>query len=177
VYEKLYAIPRTGWVKRGVKNPENVGQHTDSLIKLVDQWGKDLKIQNIEKTKDMLKIHDFPEILEGDPVIAHLPDEEYLNAKSEKYKKEYLAMKTICQPLGEMGKTAFAYWLEFEENKSHDTQIAHELDKTQAVIKAFEYQQSGENVSTQEFIDEIEKRKQVKNDFLVSVIKEIQNKL
>ncbi|MFZ2310786.1 MAG: hypothetical protein WAW11_04570, partial [Patescibacteria group bacterium] len=63
----LYEIPRTGFRDRGVLNPETVGQHVDSSLKLAqklfpDRWRVFL----------MLKIHDWPEFfLKFDPRTDH----------------------------------------------------------------------------------------------------------
>src|SRR5690242_19495642 len=99
VYNKLYEIERTGWVKRNVKNPETVGQHTDDLILLAEKWEKELGIKDIKTLKNVLKSHDLPEIIEGDKVIALLSDDEYKKAKENKYLKELAAIKKISQDL------------------------------------------------------------------------------
>lgn len=39
VIERLDQIPRTGWVKRGVKDPETVWEHTLSLVQLASEVG------------------------------------------------------------------------------------------------------------------------------------------
>ncbi|MFA6534106.1 MAG: hypothetical protein WCT37_02950 [Patescibacteria group bacterium] len=46
----LYKIPRTGWVKRGVKNPETVGEHTEALIALAEEFGPQVEGLDQKKT-------------------------------------------------------------------------------------------------------------------------------
>ena len=48
VYEKLKNLPRTGWVMRGVPDPETVYDHTVSLIALVDEFQQDLQLSQFE---------------------------------------------------------------------------------------------------------------------------------
>ena len=43
--------------------------------------------------------------------------------------------------------------MRFEKKEDANSIFANQLDKYQAIEKAFEYEQKGENVSTQQFID------------------------
>ena len=44
VYEALHKLKRTGWVQRGVENPESVKEHTEALenllMNLQNYWTK-----------------------------------------------------------------------------------------------------------------------------------------
>jgi putative hydrolases of HD superfamily len=154
VVRGLYAIPRTGWVKRGVENPETVGEHTDAMVALGEAVAD--KIPGLDKKKllRMLQVHDWPEYIEGDVVTATIPVEERKEAEDKKFAAELAAMKTICSRLGKEGEINLALWLEFEEAASPEASIAKQIDKLQAMIKAAEYEKAGNGrVVAQRFID------------------------
>jgi len=149
VIDKLYDIPRTGWVDRGVKNPETVGEHTDELIVLAERHFHVLKLGL------MLKIHDWPE---SDPTVGDRrtdplcpPKKRW--TKEQKYQAEREAMLTICANLGPHGPMIFSLWMEFAEQQTPRARRAYQLDKFQLIMKAIQYQKEGQPVNAQEFID------------------------
>lgn len=75
VVDGLYKEKRTGWVKRGVKNPETVGEHTDALIVLAKKVCAIKKDLNQTKLERMLQIHDWPEYKTGD-IVTYTHDAE-----------------------------------------------------------------------------------------------------
>jgi 5'-deoxynucleotidase YfbR-like HD superfamily hydrolase len=145
----LYKIPRTGFKDRGVINPETVGQHVDSSIKLAqklfpDRWRVFL----------MLKIHDWPEfILNFDPRTDHLAPVETRLTKEKKKELELEAMTLICESLGGYGVELFALWEEFEAGKTEDAQIAKQTEHGQSIFMAYDYEQGGQPVIAKEFYD------------------------
>lgn len=180
LYQKLYKVPRTGWVDRGVENPETVGEHTDGLIALAEKWHTELGIQDLPHLQKILKIHDLAEGDEevGDITTYHLSREEekYMAAKELKFQKEFTAMKKIASTLGKDGDIILDLWLEFEKNETHDTQIGHELDKIHAVIKAYEYQATGQPVEGIEFVEYVERKNYVKHPFLLEKINQLKTR-
>ena len=54
--------------------------------------------------------------------------------------------------------------------------LLKEMDKLQAVLKAYEYEQYGTDVRAREFIDNIKKRNQVTNSVLVEIMSEVESK-
>lgn len=150
VINRLYEIPRTGWVDRGVKNPETVGEHTDCLVMIAIE-----AFPGMKGLYKMLKIHDWPEAGEkvGDRRVDTFCPKDHRITKEEKRILEYKAMTDICSNLGRSGKTIMNLWLEFEEKKTDRAKIAYQIDKLQAILKALEYQRDGEPVKAQEFID------------------------
>ncbi len=156
VIKSLQALKRTGWVRRGVKNPESVQEHTVALRNLVISEIDSLSEFSLtEKGEilDMLEIHDWPE---SDPDIGDIvimktdTDKEIL--KKEKSRRELEAMHRICEKLGDKGKRILELWIKFENNQDPISSFAHQVDKLQAMEKAFEYEASGETVSTEDFI-------------------------
>jgi len=145
----LHQIPRTGWVDRGIKNPETVGEHSDQLVILAKLFPE---IIDLDK---MLKIHDW---VEYDKSVGDLRTDpfcpiEHLCTKEKKKILELEAIKKICRQLGPYGKFVFTLWMEYEEGKTERAQIAFQLDKLQAILKAIYYEKNGEKSGVQEFID------------------------
>lgn len=150
IISDLYKVNRTGWVDRGVGNPETVGEHTEQLILLANK-----NFPEMPGLSKMLKIHDWPEAKKnvGDRRTDSFCPEDHRITKEEKKILELEAMKDICSNLGRSGKIIMSLWLEYEEGKTERAKIAYQIDKLQAILKALEYQKSGEPVIAQEFID------------------------
>lgn len=150
IINKLYEIPRTGWVDREVKNPETVGGHTDDLIMLANKY-----FPGIPGLIAMLKIHDWAETNEeiGDARTDKFCPPDHRWTKEKKFEIELMTMVSICDQLGKRGKDILRLWIEFEENKTVRAKIAKQLDRLQRIIKAISYQKNGQPVIAQEFID------------------------
>jgi putative hydrolase of HD superfamily len=150
IISDLYKVKRTGWVDRGVRSPETVGEHTEQLIILANQ-----NFPEMHGLSKMLKIHDWPEAKKnvGDRRTDSFCPENHRITKEEKKILEFEAMRDICSKLGRSGKIIMNLWLEYEEAKTERAKIAYQIDKLQAILKAIEYEKSGEPVTAQEFID------------------------
>jgi putative hydrolases of HD superfamily len=155
IIDRLHKIPRTGWVDRGVKNPENVGQHTDAVVKLSEKYF------SIAGLSLMLKIHDWPESNPrvGDRRTDRLCPKKFRWTKKKKFREELNAMREIQLSFKDiiLANEVLSSWLEFEENKTERAKIAHQLDKFQAILQAVKYQKQGWAVNPWEFIDNAEK--------------------
>lgn len=171
----LYEIPRTGWVNRGVENPETVGQHTEALIdmaKRVCEINKDLDQKKLER---MLQIHDWAENDTGDIVTAEYEGEERKKKEIAKYEKEIKALEKICSKLGIEGEVILSLWKEFEEGKTPEASIAKQLDKLQAMLKAWEYQKEGQLVVAQDFINH--DRQKIKDPLLLEWLEDLEKEI
>lgn len=177
-WRSLNNLLRTGWVNRGIKDPESVQEHIincrDLVISLFDQL-TEFSEKDIEDILHMLEVHDWPEALVGDQVIITKDEALSKKLKEEKYREEKAAMSRICKNLGETGAEIFALWLRYEEGRDPATLFARQVDKYQAIEKAFEYEQKGERVSTQEFIDHV--KQEITHPVLMRRIAEIKKKL
>ena len=149
VIDALHELPRSGWLDRGVNNPETVGEHSDELVSLAEE------LFNIRGLAIMLKIHDWPESEKnvGDRRTDNLCPIEKRCTPEKKKKDETEAIHLICSRLGSYGQALLKLWLEFEEKKTKRAILAHDLDKYQAIKKAIEYELKGEPVVAQDFID------------------------
>lgn len=86
VYDALKNVPRTGWVIRGVPNPETVYDHTVSLIKLADEMSNELQLtaKELDDLKHILEVHDWAEAVVGDEYIPNEDQKSYIERKTEK---------------------------------------------------------------------------------------------
>ena len=168
VWAALDTIPRTGWVKRKVKNPESVQQHIVSCRDLVRELIihlTEFSNSDILEILDILEVHDYPEKINGDEVIVTNDPEEKKRLKAEKFKREYAAMIEITKPFGLRGKEMFNLWLRFEKGEDRNSIFAKEIDKYQSIEKAFFYEDNWRKVFAQDFID------YYRNDIIHPVLK------
>lgn len=178
VIRDLQVLRRTGWVRRNVANPESVQEHTIAARRLVISEKDSLQFtpEGLEEILDILEIHDWPEHEPkvGDQVILSTTENKEV-LKKEKYKAELDEMIKICKKLGKNGERILELWLRYENGQDPVSSFARQVDKLQAMEKAFEYEREGEQVSTQEFISE--KEKEITHPVLIRRLKELKVKL
>ncbi len=150
IINTLSETPRTGFKDRGVEKPESVYEHTERVIDLAKRY-----FGHIPGLIKMLKIHDWAE---HDKKVGDLRTDPYCPknhryTREEKFQMELMAMMNICKDLGIPGKEIFELWLEFEEGETEQAKIARQLDKLQAIMQAIYYQNQGQPVAAQEFVD------------------------
>lgn len=103
VWDELGKIERTGWVMRGVKNPETVQEHTLGVRKLALSMFKELPEFTDADRQDLLnilEIHDWAEAIHGDEAIVTEDMEERKTKKAKKFENELAAMTKICDAIG-----------------------------------------------------------------------------
>ncbi|OHT12917.1 HD domain containing protein [Tritrichomonas foetus] len=126
----LKRIPRTGWVRNKVNDPESVADHSMrvSFLAMI-LCPPDL---NKDKAVQMALIHDLAESIVSD--ITPLDGVTH----EDKYQRENNAWTQISQSLNndEMQKM----WQEMEEGKTREARFVFELDKLEMLIQAEEYE-------------------------------------
>ncbi|NVN97038.1 HD domain-containing protein [Candidatus Nomurabacteria bacterium] len=161
IWNKLGEIPRSGWIKRGIENPENDQEHTiacrDLVVSLRDEL-TEFSDEDINEILDIIEVHEYPETIEGDPITADLTEEEKKKQRSEKFVRERNAMYKICGKIGgSVGPEIFVYWLRFEKREDNNADFAKQIDWYQSIEKAWQYQQEGNKVLVQDFINSYRK--------------------
>ena len=151
VYEALQQLKRTGWVERGVENPESVKEHTEALIRLAYELQPLLSAEEFDGLTDMLEIHDWPEAIAGDEVILEVRPDERKSLKEIKFEKEKTALEELCRNLPN-GAELIDLWLRHEKSDDPAAVFGRELDKYQAVEKALEYEVSQKIPLFEEFL-------------------------
>lgn len=173
VWEALGELKRTGWVKRGVKNPESVQEHTIALRDIANSL---VGLTDIEKQElfDMLEIHDWPEAISGDQLTISQDEIEVEKMKIKKFEEEKQALASICEKLGEKGKEIMDLWLRFETSPDDTASFARQIDKYQAIEKALEYEKTQGIFMFREFLEY--DRKRITHPILLEKIKKLEEK-
>jgi len=151
VYQLLQDLKRTGWVDKGVENPESVKEHTEALVMLAEELAPFLTEKEIDGLIEMLEVHDWPEAIHGDEVILELNPDDRKDLKEVKFENERKALAKICEDLPD-GEVIMALWLRFENSDDPAAVFGRQLDKYQAVEKALEYEQTQGIVLFDEFL-------------------------
>ena len=131
---ELKNLPRTGWIRSGVNNPESVAAHS---------WGMAiLALRLAPKELDLLKIltmcivHDLPEVRVGD-LTPH-------DDTSQKSRLEYDAMSKIAPEwLGIL--------MDYDSGASAEARFVKQIDKLDMGLQAMLYQ-SQQGIDLSEFI-------------------------
>ena len=143
-YSRLNEIPRTGWITRGIKEgfeqreggnnyykkynvPENVAEHTLNcwLLGYIFLPERDYK----QRVLDLLLVHDFAEVEVGDIIKKKTNDIELEQDEMGRFLND--------SPLFEDWKNVWGTG--YEENDKRPIQVAHDIDKIQAMYQYFSY--------------------------------------
>lgn len=127
--EKLKMELRHSWLSDG--RQESVAEHTWRLTLIAMTLEPYFKQPvNMEKLLKMLIIHDLAEVAIGD-----IPAFEVSERKDNKHEMEAVAMKRICETLGEQGDAFFALWQEGEAKETYEAKVANAIDKLEAQLQ------------------------------------------
>ncbi len=140
VVGKLKVTKRSGWVSQvGVTEPESVADHSFRCAILAMCIG-DLTNAGTEKLIRMLLLHDIQEALTGDYNSYAKKEIGISKVKS----KERTAVKYILSLLpAELKRQYFQIWEEFEDRRTREATLAHDIDKIEMVMQALEYEKEG----------------------------------
>ena len=121
----LKTTPRTGWVKRNVKDPESIADHMYrmSLMALLMEGNTDG--YDVDRCIKLAIVHDLAECIAGDitPVCGV--------SDGEKYRMESEAMDTITSMLGDnaASRNIRALWDEYERGETKEAKLVKDFDK------------------------------------------------
>lgn len=132
---QLKDLPRTGWVRAGVGNPESVAAHSWGMAVLALRLCPEHL--DLSKVLSMCLVHDVAEVVVGD-----LTPHDAIKGQ-EKHELERAAMLKIAPQ-----------WIdlfdEYEQGASQEAQFVKTMDKLDMGLQAVNYQQQGLDLS--EFI-------------------------
>ncbi|KAH8906447.1 P-loop containing nucleoside triphosphate hydrolase protein [Coniochaeta sp. PMI_546] len=127
----LKNLPRRGWVKRGVPDPESVADHMYqmAMICLTYPWVR------LRRAMSMVLVHDAPETIAGDVT----PSDGVKN--DQKREREELGLDFIACLLRNAGNPLADrvedLWNEYELHKSHVSVVVHQIDELDLLQQAF----------------------------------------
>ena len=131
--ERIKHLPRSGWLRVKINNPETVGAHSwqMSLIALYLSTTTVKEEYDLNHVIKLCICHDLAESKIGDitPIDA---------AYSAKGEKEQVAMQEIAResdfPL------LIELFAEYKANQTPEARLANDLDKIDMLIQAFDYE-------------------------------------
>ena len=134
----LKTTKRTGWIMRGVQNPESIADHMYrmSLMAMISSFSTSLDTDRCIK---LALIHDLAESKVGD-ITPHCGVSD-----KEKYDLELGTMQHISEMLGPLlgGDEILSLWKEYEEGTTEEARLLKDLDKIEMILQAQEYEEEG----------------------------------
>lgn len=139
-------LPRTGWIQRGVEDPETVGEHVLGLqwlcLALAERCGVDPA-----RAATLALVHDAPEALLGDwPRSAA----ELLPAGAKRTAEDAAATR-LLDPLGRAG---VELWSEWRAQRSDAARFVKACDRLQLGLRLLRYRRAGRG-GLDEFLDTV----------------------
>jgi 5'-deoxynucleotidase YfbR-like HD superfamily hydrolase len=143
----LKELPRTGWVRAGVPQPESVADHSFRTTVLALALGPELGV-NVERLVKMLLVHDLGE---SDPQVGDITPFDGI-APAEKHRLESSAMERLCSNLPN-GADMLTLWHEYEAGQSPEAKIAQQLDAFERALQSLEYEKK-HGINLGQFLDQ-----------------------
>lgn len=159
--ERLKHLPRTGWVDRGVEQPESVAAHSWRLALVAWLMAERLGL-DAGRAMRLALVHDLPEAITGDQLpygeqdlsaeerqrlVMEPPDPgEWRTAarRARKIAGEREALRTILGGAPRAAADAIsAAWEEYEDAATPEARLVSQLDKLEAYLQGWEYAQDG----------------------------------
>jgi putative hydrolases of HD superfamily len=134
--QMLDRIPRSGYVLRGVAEPESVTEHCWHVLFLV--WTLGARIEGIDvfRAVEIALVHDLAELRIGD-----LPrTSSHYFPEGAKKAAEAAAMADILAPLP---ARAFQLYEEYQQGKTPEARLVKACDKLQLMLKVAVYERWG----------------------------------
>ncbi len=133
----LDALPRTGWVLRGVPAPESVAGHMLGVAHVALALAPRVEPPlDLGRVLAMAVLHDGPEAISGDlpqPASRHLP-------AGAKAAMETSIAEEIIAPLSEAAKAAYG---EYQSGKTPEARFVKACDTLQMGVRLVAYEAQG----------------------------------
>jgi putative hydrolase of HD superfamily len=132
----LDRVPRSGWMLRGVHDPESVSEHSWHVVVLVWALGPGVPGLDLGRALELAIVHDLAEVRLGDlprTAARYLPD-------GAKHAAEEEALRELLAPLGERAATLYA---DYRSKASPEARFVAACDKLQLMLKVTLYERWG----------------------------------
>ena len=155
IIDKLYSLKtkkRSGWIKRGVTNPESIADHTCftmflALLLIPERISEFKKKVDKNKIIKMLLIHDMAESIVGDKITDLKNIEDQKNELFWVMHFSFLGLKNEFPDCNEIREL----YEDFEKRKSPEAKIAKDIDKLEPIIQAYLYHKEGYKTGLEEW--------------------------
>ncbi|CAI1493151.1 5'-deoxynucleotidase [Thermococcus nautili] len=135
----LKRLPRTGWLLRGVPNPESVAEHSYRVALITLFLADELKAKgveiDVEKALKIALLHDV-----GEARITDIPKTAQYYLDKGKAEKKAVMELLLSSP---EPKEYFKLWREYEEETSPEGKLVKFADRLEMLIQAYEYEKAG----------------------------------
>lgn len=140
--EKLKHLPRTGWLRYNITQPETVASHSWQMAMMALKLAETVKNYDMDKVIRLCLCHDIGESVIGDITPS---DSRYATKKE-------MENKAIAQIAAESDFSALeALFSEYEENKTPEAKLANDLDKLDMYAQALDYETKYQDKDLTEF--------------------------
>ena len=152
---RLKRLRRTGWLDRGVTDPESGADHSWGVAVLGWLLARDHPELDRERVLLLGLVHDLPEAVAGDPTpFDHVRDEAgaiasnhfstapgYTDtARAAKQQAEAAALDDILGSLpGSLAADIRAAWQEYEDGHTPEARFVRQIDKLETLLQAEDY--------------------------------------
>ncbi len=169
IISELKKVPRKGWKEKvNIDKPESVADHSYGTA-IMAMIFSDIKNLNTEKMLKMALLHDLAESITGD----FTPNEI---AKENKTVIENEVINDILLKLpSEIAGKYNEIWKEFQEGKTNESMLLHDIDRLEMAVQAVKYFSEGyPKDKLQEFIESA--RKEIKSKEIIEILDTISYK-
>lgn len=132
----LDRVPRSGYVLRGVDDPESVSEHSWHVVFLVWVLGARIPGLDVHRAMEIALIHDLAELRVGDlprTAARYFP-------QGAKDQAESAAMEEVLAPLPEPARDLYA---EYQARETPEARLVKACDKLQLMLKVSVYESWG----------------------------------
>lgn len=134
--QMLDQIPRSGYVLRGVANPESVSEHSFHVLFLVWTLGARIAGLDVGRAVEIALVHDLAELRIGD-----LPrTSSHYFPEGAKKAAEAAAMADVLAPLP---ARVLALYDEYQQGVTPEARLVKACDKLQLMLKVAVYERWG----------------------------------
>jgi len=137
----LKRLPRTGWLVKGINEPESIAAHSFSTILMALIFGFERKDIDLQKLLIMAILHDLGESYLGDLTPVSI---ELLGGNEVKKRLEKEAITKLFDLLDEnKQKNLLDIYEQYINNETEEAKLLHQIDKLDMLLQAIEYQKAG----------------------------------
>ncbi len=135
----LKRLPRTGWLLRGIPNPESVAEHSYRVALITMFLADELKARGVEiDVERALKIALLHDVGEARITDIPMPAQKYF----DKAEGEVKALQDMLKVTGRE-KEYLSLFREYEEELTLEGKLVEFADRFEMLLQAFEYENAG----------------------------------